>query len=190
MEKGFVRKLWKFPTDTQRATILARGVPERDIWEHGVGAEDAEGCIASFRNRGGTLYIAADLRVLGENQDEIAKAVDKCERAGIRIVDLAHPELGTIAAQIKWAYARLAEYRRWRGDKNAARRTGSSGGKQRGANAAAARAERIPDDAVRKLIGLIGKCLTWRDVEDVTGISTATLRRHYLDKPKSRKARK
>lgn len=41
------------------------------------------------------------------------------------------------------------------------------------------RAAVMPEDAVRRLISMIGKTLTWRDVEDITTFSTATLRRHY-----------
>lgn len=42
-------------------------------------------------------------------------------------------------------------------------------------------AEKISDDAVRRLIAMVGKKLIWRDVAEITGISTATLRRHYKD---------
>lgn len=38
----------------------------------------------------------------------------------------------------------------------------------------------MPEDAVRRLMGKIGNKLTWRDVEEITTFSTATLRRHYL----------
>jgi hypothetical protein len=44
----------------------------------------------------------------------------------------------------------------------------------------ARRAEKMPDDAVRRLVGKIGKKLSWRDVEEITTFSTATIRRHYL----------
>ncbi len=179
MEKGFVRKLWKFPTEGQRDLLKTRGLSGNAVYEHGSGDEDIAACIGSFRKRGGTLYIAADMRVLGENQQQIAEAVDRCEREGIAIVDLAHPELGSLAAQIKYAFARLAEWQRWGGDKAKARRTGLRGGKAKALASAARRAEKMPDDAVRRLVGMIGKKLTWRDVEEITGFSTATLRRHY-----------
>ena len=40
-------------------------------------------------------------------------------------------------------------------------------------------AKQMPDDAVRRLIAMIGKTLSWRDVAEITGFSTATLRRNY-----------
>lgn len=193
MEKGFVRKLWKFPTETQREMLRASGLSDGDIYEVGSGEEDFDACLMSFRGRAGTLKIAADMRVFGENQQEITKAVDKCELQGIRIMDLAHPELKTISAQQRWAFARLAEWKRWGGDKKRARRTGAQGAAMRAINAAIRRAEKIPEESVRALINLIGKRLTWKDVSDATGISVGSLRRHYWvkpEKPKSRKARK
>lgn len=178
MEIGFVCKLWKNPAETQREKLSAAGI--RRIYEHGQGAESLDAVLMAFRNQPGTIKIAADLRVFGHSQAAIAEAVSKCERAGIKIVDIAHPELTTIAAQLKHAFAQVAFMRRWDGDKAKARRTGANGGKAKAEHQAVKRAEKMPDDAVQRLIGKLGKTLTWRDVADVTTFSTATLRRHYL----------
>jgi len=191
MEKGFVRKLWKFPVETQRATLRASGLTDGDIYEHGDGAQDIAACLTAFRKRPGTLKIAADMRVFGQNQDEITKVVDECETSGIKIVDLAHPELKTVSAQMRWAFARLAEWRRWGGDKAAAKRTGSQGGKIRGEIFALKRAAKFPEEAIRKLVAARGQKVTYRLIAKVTGISTGTLGRRYVEKKrKSRKARK
>lgn len=187
MNKGFIRKLWKFPVEGQRELLLTK-LEGRDIYEHGVGAETIDACIRAFRGQGGLLYIAADFRVFGSSQEEIARTVDKLELAHIGIVDLAHPEHRTIAASLRWAYARLAEWQRWGGDKKRARATGKMGAKAKAENAAAKRAETLPEPVVRKLVALIPP-LTWRALADALGVSTATLRRNYLDKP-IRKGRK
>lgn len=175
--RGFVRKLYKLSIEPQRQTLAEAGV--KIIYEIGKGAEDLDNCIMAFRGRGGIIKHAADLRIFGDTQAEIAEAVGKCEEANVRIIDLANPELKTIAAQLKHAFARIAFMRRWDGDKRKARRTGAAGGHAKAEHQARKRAEKIPDDAVRKLIAMIGRKLTWRDVADITGISTATLRRHY-----------
>lgn len=182
MEKGFVRKLWKFPVETQRAALKASGLTDAAIYEaNGNRGEDVDAILKAFRGQGGTLKIAADMRVFGDNQMQITEAVDKLETARVRIVDLAHPDLKTISAQQRWAFARLVDWSRWQGDKKRARRTGAAGGKAKGLVAAAKRAEKIPDAAVRELLSMIGEKLTWRKVSKITGISMASLRRHYKD---------
>ena len=179
MEKGFVRKLYKKPVDAQREMLRANGLKDKDIYEQGSGSEDVDACILSFRGQRGTIKIAADFRVFGETQAQVASAVDKIEKAGIKVVDLSNPELKTVAAQLKHAFSFIAYMRRWDGNKAKARRMGANGGKMKAVHQAAKRAEAMPDDAVLRLIKKIGKALTWRDVEEVTTISTATLRRHY-----------
>ncbi len=175
MERGFARKLPKNPIETQQEKLVADGV--RTVYSY---SEGLDACLMAFRGQPGTIKHAADLRIFGDTQAAIAEAVSKCERARVQIIDIAHPDLGTIAAQLKHAFAQVAFMRRWDGDKRKARRTGANGGKAKAASQAIKRAEKMPDDAVQRLIGKLGKTLTWRDVADVTTISTATLRRHYL----------
>ncbi len=177
MERGFVRKLPKNPIETQEDNLLRSGLIPGQIYND---AEGLDACIMAFRGEPGIIKHAADLRIFGDTQKAIAEAVSQCEEAGIRIVDIEHPELKTVAAQLKHAFAQVAFMRRWDGDKRKARRTGANGGKAKAASQAIKRAEKMPDDAVQRLIGKLGKTLTWRDVADVTTISTATLRRHYL----------
>lgn len=195
--RGFVRKLWKIPVDIQRERLIADGV--KIIYEAGKGAEDVDSCINAFRGRGGIIKIAADLRVFGDTQDEITEAVSKCEEASVRIIDLAHPELKTVSKQQRYAFGRIAFMRRWDGDKRKAGRTGSEGGKAKAIVAAAKRAERVPDDTICRLIGVVEarKVLTWRYLEWALGgkpFSVGTLRRHYdgvpPPEPKIRKGRK
>lgn len=178
MERGFVNKLWKNPVETQREKLAAAGV--KVIYEQGKGGEDLDSCLMAFRGRGGTIKIAADLRVFGDSQASIAEAASKCEQAKVSIVDVAHPEFKTIAAHLKHAFAQVAFMRRWDGDKAKARRVGREGGHGKAKHQAAKRTGLMDDAAVRRLIAKVGKKLTWRDIEEVTTISTATLRRHYL----------
>lgn len=195
--RGFVRKLPKLPVDEQRAKLAADGV--KIIYEYGKDAEDIDGCLMAFRKRGGIIKIAADLRVFGDTQDEITEAVSKCEEAGVTIRDIAHPELKTVSKQQRYAFGRIAFMRRWDGDRRRAGRTGSEGGKAKAVVAAAKRAERVPDDTICRLIGVVeaGKVLTWRYLEWALGgkpFSVGTLRRHYdgvtPPEPKTRKGRK
>lgn len=180
MEIGFVRKLWKFPVETQREKLRESGLPDAKIYQAN-GVETTDAIIMAFRGQGGTLKIAADFRVFGASQKEITEVVDKLEKAGIKIVDLAHPEHKTFAVHIRWAFARIAEWQRWGGDKKRAKRTGKAGGHAKAVHQAEKRADHIKDEVVRKLIAKIGTKLTWRDVAEITGISTATLRRRYKD---------
>lgn len=180
MELGFVRKLWKFPVETQRETLRESGLPDAKIYQAN-GEEMIGAIIMAFRGQGGTLKIAADFRVFGASQKEITEVVDALEKAWIKIIDLAHPEHKTMAVHIRWAFARIAEWQRWGGDKKRAKRTGKAGGHAKAVHQARKRADQISEDRVRKLIAVIGKTLTWRDAAEITGISTATLRRHYKD---------
>lgn len=181
MEKGFVRAVWKFPVEGQRALLLESGLREANIYQdNGKNQENLDAVLTAFRGHGGRLKIAADLRVFGNTQKEVAEAMDKLEKAKIVIVDVAHPDLKTVSAQVRWAFARLAEWQRWGGDKKRAKRTGASGGHAKAVHQARKRAEKMPADAVRRLIDKIGKKLTWRGVEEITTFSTASLRRHYL----------
>lgn len=197
MEKGFVRKLPKMPTETQIATLRTKGLKANDIYDADKG-EDVDSCLMSYRRDGGTLWIAADHRVFGDTQAKITDAVSKFEERRIRIVDLAHPELVTISKQQRYAFSRIAFMRRWDGDKRKAKRTGERGGRAKAVVAAAKRAERVPEDVIGRMLWTVEnkQVLTWRLLEWVLGgkpFSTATLRRHYAASgppppPKSRKA--
>ena len=185
MEKGFVRRLWKIPTDSQRQLLHADGLKDRDIYEDAGKDENIDACIMAFRGRGGTIKIAADFRVFGDSQQAITAVVDRCERQGIKLVDVAHPELKTVSAQIKHAFARIAFTRRFDGDKRKARMTGQSGGRAKAIVAAAKRAERVPDLTISRLLWAVEnkQVITWRLLEWILGgkpFSTATIRRHYI----------
>lgn len=184
MERGFVRKLPKIPTDAQRQLLHAAGVKDRDIYEDAGGVENIAACIMAFRGRGGTIKIAADFRVFGDSQAAITEVVDRCERDGIKLIDVAHPELKTLSVQIKHAFARLAFMRRFDGDKRKARKTGEAGGRAKAVVAAAKRAERVPDLTISRLIWTVEnkQLVTWRHLEWILGgkpFSVATIRRHY-----------
>lgn len=185
MEKGFVKKLWKIPTDAQRQLLHADGLKDRDIYEDAGKDENIDACIMAFRGRGGVIKIAADFRVFGDSQEAITAVVDRCEQQGIKLVDVAHPELKSVSAQIKHAFARLAFMRRFDGDKRKARKTGEAGGRAKAVVAAAKRAERVPDLTISRLIWTVEnkQVVTWRHLEWILGgkpFSVATIRRHYV----------
>lgn len=162
-----------------KALLLAYGLPEKVTYQEGSGAETLYWCVTSFRGRPGWLILPQDLRALGKTKKVLAEQVDALERAGVRIMDLTHPEDKTYAAQLQRASV-LISGTRFR-DRRTARRRGREGGLAKGSASEQARAAIAPDWLVRNIVA--DKDIPWEaKIRVFDGkISESTLRRHYRD---------
>jgi DNA invertase Pin-like site-specific DNA recombinase len=188
MKKGAVRNLPKHPVETQKLALAEFGIPAKDIWVIGEGANDAttEDLLRAYR-RPGDLYLAADLRVLGQNRKQILGITDGLEKRGVKLHDIAHPEDGDrLSKMLERALAKIAEWARWKGSKATAKATGRRGGLAKAKSAEAQRATVATEDVMRRLCS--HPKLSWDDCEFILGIPKATLRRHYA--PPARKQKK
>jgi len=164
----------------QEAGIVAYGVPARAVFMADRGAESFEHCLSSFRGRPGTLILAQDLRALGDTRREVAENMARLERAKISVIDLTHREDVTVAQLLARANNAIA-HNHFVGDRQKARRRGRKGGQAKGQAAALKR------ENGRNLIERIVRCrkIPWPLKIKVTGISMATLRRHYCGRRKA-----
>lgn len=164
-------------TKDQEAGIVAFGVPARLVYMADRGAESLEHCLSSFRSRPGTLILAQDLRAFGETRREVAETMARLEKSKISVIDLTHREDVTVAQLMARANQAIA-CNHFVGDRQKARRRGRKGGIALGQAAALKR------ENGRNLIERIVRCrqIPWPLKIKVTGISKATLRRHYLGK--------
>ena len=60
-------------TKEQERELIAYGLPARAIFMDGRGAENLELCLESFRDRPGTLILAADIRMFGATRRKVAE---------------------------------------------------------------------------------------------------------------------
>lgn len=185
IERGFCRNKEHLPS------FRAYGLPDKLIWVDGRGAEDIETCLASFRGRPGTLYIAPDLRVFGPSRKAVVQVMARLERAKIKVVDIIHPQDVTVSEMLDRAVV-LISGSRFR-DRRTARRRGATGGLAKGEVARSARAQIDTDTLIRNLAAEY-EVVGWPVIRRICGghLSEATLRRHYLPqvKPAKRKGRK
>ena len=178
MRKGVVRKLPKYPVETQTLALTEIGIPLKDIYVIGGGATIKD-VVKAFR-RPGDLYLAADLRVIGSNRKEILGVSDQLESLGVKIHDIAHPEDKSLAKKLERALVKIAEWARWQGSKKDASRIGERGGRAKGVGQEVKRAERAHEDVVRRLCACPD--LTWKKRAAILGgkpFSASTLRRRY-----------
>ncbi len=180
MQKAFVSALPKITVAQQVAELTAAGLTDKETYVNGRGSESLSACIASLRGQPGEIVIAADLRIFGESRKAILDTLAMLERLQITVRDVAHKETSQ-PAMMDRALTALANYSKWKGDSKKQAKNGRQGGKARGLIAALKRAEKMPDDAVRRLTCSLGETVTWKLIAHVTGLSTATLRRHYVE---------
>lgn len=158
----------------QEAGIVAFGVPARHVFMADRGAESLEHCLSGFRGRPGTLILAQDARAFGDSRAAVAEIMTRLEKAKIAVIDLTHREDVTVSQMLARAYQAIA-CNRFVGDRQNARRRGRKGGQANGEAAAHKR------ENGRNLIERVVRCrqISWKLKIKVTGISRATLRRHY-----------
>lgn len=169
-----------FASTKEQATHLQEyGLPDKDIWLAGRGAETLDRCLATFRGRPGTLIVAHDLRVLGASKRAVAEVMGQLEAKNIRVVDISHPEHTTVAALMQTASIAIsgARFR----DRRVARRQGRAGGLAKGAKQDAARSEIATPWLVRNIVA--ERSIPWEVKLRLLGgkFSEATLRRHYMN---------
>lgn len=171
IQRGFCK------TKDQAVHLREYGVPEKDIWLAGRGAESLDGCLATFRGRSGVLIVANDLSILGKSRRDIAAIMGRLETLRIRVVDISHPEDDTVAALMQRA-ANAVCRTRFR-DRRAVRRMGRNGGLARGVSQAERRQEIAADWVIRNIVA--APYITWEDKVRLLGgkISESTLRRHF-----------
>lgn len=174
MKKAYHRKLPKISVEAQRNGTMAAVPNERDAYTLGVGAENVPAMIEAFRGRPGEVYLGADARVLGFNFAEVRAALDTLTAAGLKVIDLTHPEDDTPLKLLERCRAAF----QWNGDRRHQRRKGAKGGSEKGARAKARRNELFHDDIGIRLCGI--KEITWDVKEYVLGVPKATLKRHYV----------
>lgn len=173
IERGFCQ-------NKEHLTALsAYGLPDKLVYLDGRGAENLDACIASFRDRPGTLLIAPDLRVFGKSSKAIEAAMARLERARIKVVDIIHPQHETVAEMLGFARNKIAKPR-FR-DRRTARRRGATGGLAKGEAARSARAQIDTDTLIRNLTAE-HTAIGWPTILRICGgaVSESTLRRHYL----------
>ncbi len=179
MRKAFVSALPKITVAEQVAELTAAGIGDRETYINGRGAETLSACVASFHGRPGELLIAADLRVFGESRKAILETLAMLNRMQITVRDVANEETNQ-PAMMDRALTALANYSKWKGDSKKQAKNGRQGGKLKATWQEMRRAEKVPEDVVRRLCAC--PKLTWKDCAAILGgkpFSAATLRRHY-----------
>lgn len=182
MKKGWVRKLWGYPADTQEKNLINAGVLERHVYVDGRGAEDFPALLRALR-AGDELCIAADLRVFGESRHQILLITGQLEDQNVKIDDVVHPEDKRFTDKLDRALTELAKYARWKGSKASAKRTGRSGGIEKRKAYEQRRDAVVAPGVIERLVN--HPKLTWQDCADILGppFSIASLRRHYPRTP-------
>lgn len=181
MIKAFVSALPKISVGEQVAELTAAGVTDKVTYINGRGAESLSACVAAFRGEPGELLVAADLRVFGESRKAILDTLAMLDRMKITVRDVAHKETSQ-PAMMDRALTALANYSKWKGGSKTQAKNGRQGGKLKATWQNMRRAEKVPEDVVRRLCAC--PKLTWKDCEAILGgkpFSAATLRRHYAE---------
>lgn len=164
-----------------KAALRHYGLAEKHIYTLGVGLENIDPCIRSFRGRPGCLVLAEDLRAFGPTKNEVAERADALEKADIRILDLSHPEDQSYAALVQRAHKAISGSRF--GNKSLAKRQGRAGGRGKGTAEWNMRDEVAPKWLIDKIVNH-GQ-IPWVVKMDLLApyFTQATLRRHYGIKP-------
>lgn len=173
MKRGFVKKVAGITVEQQVSDLLSKDLTEKEIYVHARGAEDIHALLASCRGQRCDVFIASDLRVLGNTRDEISDELHRLQLAGLRFHDVNRPTDDTHARMLLTA----VKARSWDGDKRRQRRKGRLGGLAKATRAELKRAAVATPEVIRRLCA--HPKLTWNDCEDILGISKASLQRHY-----------
>ncbi len=181
LRKGYAQKIPFSPAESQELGLLAEDA-KCPVYIEGRGAETFGECLRAFRGEPGELWVFGGYRVYGGSRDAIMAVIRDLKRRKIITVDVMNKERSDQhdSEMLDRALRQIMGSHKLKGSRKHARSIAAKGGRAKGATAAAKRAEKMPDDAVRRLVAKIGKKLSWRDVEEITTFSTATIRRHYL----------
>lgn len=165
-------------TPVAKKALRDHGIPEKAIYLAGHGAEDMAACLRSYRERPGWLMLAQDLTAFGQTRRDVANRTDALEKAGIRLIDISHPQDQTYSAMMQRATVAI-NGARLRGDRKSARRQGRSGGLQKGTEAEIKRNEIVPAWVVDRIVDC--QEIPWKTKRELLypHITEATMRRHY-----------
>lgn len=169
--RGYVR------TKEQEAVIRGHGLPTKNIFLDGRGAETFERCLATFRGRPGRLLIAHDLRVFGSTRPKVAATMELLEKARISVMDLSNPYDTTISQMLARANRLIAGGRF--PDRRRATRMGRRGGIGKGQAAAARRNALVDGWLVDRIVD--HRDIPWAIKTELLSphFSESTLRRWY-----------
>lgn len=170
--RGFCR------TKEQEAGLKAAGLPPRAIFMVGRGAESLDHCLESFRDRGGVLVLAGDLRILAGTKRQVAETMARLEKLNIKVTDLTNPGDTTVAQQVQRAHV-LISGSRFHGDRKRAKKMGHAGGTARGKFAWDRRDSLAPRWLVDRIVD--AKWISWDQKVLLLAphFTEASLRRHY-----------
>lgn len=165
-------------TKEQERDLIDYGLTARSIFMDGRGAETLDICLESFRDRPGTLIVAADIRLFGDTRREVAEIMARLERSKIRVIDISHAGDVTVSQLLARANTAIAN-NHFVGDRQKARRRGRKGGIGRGTAAAEKRDQTVPKEVVDRIVDC--REIPW-DIKAYVlgpGFTKATLRRRY-----------
>lgn len=170
--RGFCR------SKQQEDVLRAHGLPPRQIFMAGRGAEGLDHCLASFRDRGGVLVLAGDLRVLAGTKRQVAETMAVLEKLNIKVSDLTNPGDTTVAQQVQRAHV-LISGSRFHGDRKRAKKMGQAGGRAGGKFAWDKRDSLAPRWLLDRIVD--AKWMPWdrKVLLLAPHFTEATLRRHY-----------
>lgn len=173
-------------TKEARKVLSAQGLPDLAIYQLGAGAEDMAACLKSYRDRPGWLILAQDLRVFGPSKRDVANRTDALEKAGIRILDVTHPQDLTYAAMVQRANVLISGSRFQ--NRRKAKSMGRAGGLGKGHAANRERNELAPEWLVDRIVD--NPNIPWGLKIDLLHphFTESTLRRHYGFKAAIRRA--
>lgn len=165
----------------EKAALAHYGLRDQHIFTRGMGAEDLDPCVATFRRRPGWLVLARDLRAFGGTKRLVAERLDALEKAKIRVLDISHPEDQTYAALVQRASVAIAGAR-FGADRRGARRQGRSGGLRKGVVAREYREGLTNRWLVDRIVD--HRSIPWALKVELLHphYSESTLRRHYGSK--------
>lgn len=171
-QRGFCR------TKDQEAALKAYGLEPRHIFMADRGAESLHFCLESFRDRGGVLVLAGDLRILAGTKRQVAEAMATLEKLNIKVTDLANPGDTTVAQQVHRANLAISGSR-FQGDRKRAKSQGRAGGKANGKFAWDRRDALAPRWLLDRITD--AKWMSWDQKVLLLAphFTEATLRRHY-----------
>lgn len=160
----------------EKALFLKMGYEENEIYTHGLGAENFEECLWSFRGRPGDLGLISDLRIFGNSRAAILAVMQDLYDRGITVrqylpdSQITNPNI-LIENGIKAVSANRFAIR------GRAKRVGKKGGASKGFHEKARRDARIAEDLVRALVIELGI----RKTAKILGkpFSRGVLTRHY-----------
>lgn len=161
----------------QEAKLIAHGIDPLRIWMIGRADETIDWALSFFRQAGGIVKVATDLRIFGRTRKALMEMLTRLEALGLQVVDIFHAEDHSFTQRVTRALQAIA-CQRFEGNHRKARKVGRMGGLAKGASEWDKRAEIAPRWLIDNLIRICGVNEAARILDNK--ISASTLRRKYL----------